>query len=253
MRHAAAVALLVATLVLGRAAQEAASPASAPSPAQIIQKYITAIGGPAAWEKLNSRVVRGSWEGLQSGQTAMGEIELFWKAPNKSGFVLEIDFVGKVRRGFNGSAGWSENPQTGLLDMSGEELENMKRDAVFHQALKLQELYPKMLVKGKENVGDRDVWWVEAHPATGTPRNWYFDTETGLLLKSASARQTPQGPVTTVAFFEDYREVDGVKLAFVIRQESPIIQTVIKLADVKHNVPVDDARFEKPAPPAPKP
>ena len=40
-------------------------------------------------------------------------------------------------------------------------------------------------------------------------------------------------------FYEDYREVDGVLCPFTIRNAN----TLIKLAEVKHNVAIDDARF----------
>lgn len=249
MRHIVAAALALILLTAPAFAQEPA----APTADQILEKYVTALGGRAAIEKITSRVARGSWEAKQGTQVAMGEIELFAKAPNKNGFVLDVDFFGKVRRGFNGTAGWSENPNTGLVDTAGEELESQRREAVFHQALKLRELFPKMTVKGKEKVGERDAWVIEAEPASGRPRKLFFDVESGLLLQSSTQRETQQGVITTSAIFEDYREVDGVKVAFTIKQENPTFPSVIKLADVKHNVPVDDARFEKPAPAAPKP
>lgn len=53
--------------------------------------------------------------------------------------------------------------------------------------------------------------------------------------------------------YEDYREVDGIKRSFVQRQARPDFVFVIKWDSIKHNVPVDEARFEKPAAPAPTP
>jgi len=54
--------------------------------------------------------------------------------------------------------------------------------------------------------------------------------------------------------FEDYRDVDGVKLPFLIRVSSvdagnPIITR--KFDEIKLNLPVDDTRFNQP-PAAPK-
>ncbi len=45
--------------------------------------------------------------------------------------------------------------------------------------------------------------------------------------------------------YEDYREVDGVKRSFVQRQARPDFVFVIKWDSIKHNVSVDEARFEK--------
>lgn len=61
-----------------------------------------------------------------------------------------------------------------------------------------------------------------------------------------------QGGTATMTL-EDYKDVDGLKLPFAIHQDLPEISLLIKYQDVKQNVPVDDAKFAKPAPqPAPE-
>ncbi len=47
--------------------------------------------------------------------------------------------------------------------------------------------------------------------------------------------------------------MDGIKRSFVQRQARPDFVFAIKWDSIKHNVPVDEARFEKPAAPAPTP
>jgi hypothetical protein len=49
-----------------------------------------------------------------------------------------------------------------------------------------------------------------------------------------------------VNVFEDFRDVEGVKRPFTIRQTSPDFDYVIKFTEIKSNVPVDDSKFEKP-------
>jgi hypothetical protein len=48
-------------------------------------------------------------------------------------------------------------------------------------------------------------------------------------------------------YLEDYKEVDGIKIPFTVKQVTPAFSFTIKLAEVKHNVPIDDAKFNKPA------
>jgi hypothetical protein len=48
-------------------------------------------------------------------------------------------------------------------------------------------------------------------------------------------------------FFEDYRVADGVKVAYLLKQVTPAFTLNIKLDEVKHNVPIDDAKFKKPS------
>jgi hypothetical protein len=58
---------------------------------------------------------------------------------------------------------------------------------------------------------------------------------------------SPQGSGTISMAFEDFKEVDGVKIASTIHQDTPEMSLLIKMEDIKQNVPVDDSKFAKPA------
>ena len=45
---------------------------------------------------------------------------------------------------------------------------------------------------------------------------------------------------------EDYRKVDGVKLPFITHVSRPGVSFVIRLSDVKHNAPIEDAKLDNP-------
>jgi outer membrane lipoprotein-sorting protein len=207
---------------------------------QIIDKYVTASGGKAAIEKHRTRVSKGSVEVVTFGAT--GTIELFAKAPNKQFSRSEFDGYGQVLQGFDGKVAWSKTPDTGLRELGGEELERAKASADFYVASHLKDRYTKMSVAGQGKAGYRAAYIIAAESGSGTEK-LYFDTETGLLVRIES--RSSQGPVTIS--FADYKEADGVKLPQTIRQETEQLTVVIKLAQVQHDVAVDDAMFAKPA------
>ena len=123
----------------------------------------------------------------------------------------------------------------------------MKRDADFYGAIKLKELYPKMTVKGKESANGHDAYVIEATPPDGAAETMCFDADSGLLVRTQREGEGPNGKITFGITFDDYREVDGIKLPFVMHFSLGDFAFVIKLSEVKHNVPVDDAKFDKPA------
>ena len=248
------IRLAVFSLLLGIAAsvparaQAPQAPAPKPAPAlptvdQVLDKYVQALGGKASIEKLTSRVSKGTFEapGIE------GSVEIYAKAPNKTASMVDVPAFGQVRQAFDGSVGWVDNPQAGLREMSGQELSTTKRGAEFYQVIKLQQLYPKMTLKGAQKLGAREAYMIEADPGDGSLRRMYFDTQTGLLVRSEIERDTPQGRATFDSELEDYKEVDGVKVPFTLRQSTPTLSFVIKLTEVRHNVPIDEARFAKPA------
>jgi zinc protease len=219
--------------------------AALPSVDQILDKYVQAIGGKAAIEKQTSRVSKGTFEIAAFGAT--GTAEIYAKAPNKSASVINVAGFGVVQDGFDGKAGWAVDPQNGARDKAGAELAAAKLDAEFLKPIKIKQLYPKIVVKGKDKVGEKEVYVVEATPAESSVETWYFDTQTGLILREDSEREGPQGKQSIQSFPEDYREVDGVKIPFKLRQVTSAFTIDIKIDEVKHNVPIDDAKFNKPA------
>jgi zinc protease len=256
MKRTLTALFLCLMLAFGAAVSAQDKPAAAQTPAakpsgelptaeQIVNKFVQAIGGKAAVEKLTSREEKGTFELPAMGLSA--PIVIYSKAPNKTVFTIDIESIGTVRRGYNGTTGWSEDPQTGLREMSGGELAQMKIGSDFYRDIKLMQVFPKMTVKGVEKVNGSDAYVVDATSAEGLSETFYFDTQTGLLVRSDVEADTPQGKMKITSLPSDYREVDGMKIPFTLRQNTPQGEFVIKLDSVKHNTAIDDAKFNKPA------
>src|SRR5437764_382579 len=193
----------------------------------VIEKFVEAVGGRAAFERLSSRVSKGTFEGTFGGVKVSGAVELLEKSPDKTAALISVPGIGVIRRAYTGLYGYQQIPLFGFEQIEGNELADMKLSAEFNWFVKLKQLYPTMTLKGRERVGGSDAFVVEATPAEGHATRLYFDTQTGLLVRKDRT------------YFEDYREVDGVKLPFRERDDF----SVIRLTEVKHNPPVDDARF----------
>ena len=103
--------------------------------------------------------------------------------------------------------------------------------------------------------GDRDTIRVVGTRKEGFPviDRINFDTQTGLLVRSYTTMQSVIGSFPEDTFYEDYRDVSGVKVPFTMRVVSAEGNRTYKWSQVDGNAPVDDAKFTKPAPPAPRP
>jgi hypothetical protein len=250
-------ALLFAAPTGAAFAQEKPQPAKAPEAAtakattadptvdEILDKYVRAIGGRQALEKITSRVTKGTLEASSMG--LKGELEVYAKAPNKTLTIQILSGIGSLMEGYDGKIGWAQNPVQGLREKSGGELATVARVSDIHFPIKIRQLFSKLELKGKEKSGDRETYVILATPAEGSPVKMYFDTQTGLIARTATELETPQGQFHVETTADDYREVDGVKIAFTARQETSMGSAVIKLTEVKHNVAIDDAKFAKPS------
>jgi hypothetical protein len=221
------------------------SNATLPSADQVLKHYYAAIGGRAAWEKLHSRVSKGTIE--IPAMNKSGTIEVHMKAPDS--ILLVINVGGAViRQGFDGTTAWSDDPRNGLRVLTGEEMEEVKREANFYHALNLQKNYSKMTVTGIEKVRDSDAYVVEATPiAGGDPEKLYFDVQSGLEVRSINHRHTADGSGEFTADIEDYKEVDGIQLPSTVDQSSGQNAFTIRFTDIQHNLNLTDSQFAKPA------
>jgi hypothetical protein len=241
--HAVAAASLGALFVLSPVVQARGQGAATPTIDQVLDKAVTALGGRAAMEKVTSRTGTGTIEIPDAGMS--GSIQVYEKAPNMNAVVIDLGGM-QIRQAFDGTVAWEDNPQTGMREKTGVELAEAKREATFNPELKMKQLYPKMTVRGREKVGASDAWVVDAVPAEGSPVVFFFDVESGLPVRMDATRDTPQGAIQVQAFLEDYRAIDGVKVAHVLRQVTPMFTMTMRLTEVKHNVTLDDKMFKKP-------
>jgi zinc protease len=251
--------------VLTAQAQDAAKPAAPvatpsatkaatlPTADQVLDHYVQAIGGRAAWLKLKSRVSKGTIE-IPAMNNLTGTVEIHEKAPNSMLAVINLGGAA-FEQGFDGTIAWSDNPQNGLRELSGGELDDARREANFYHALDLRKNYTKLTVTGIERVNEHDSYVLEATRAEGAPDKMYFDTQTGLMVRSVNQRYTPDGATEFQADVDDYTEVDGVKLPFTVRQTGASATFIIRFTEVHHNLRLADAQFAKPPaePPAETP
>jgi outer membrane lipoprotein-sorting protein len=213
-----------------------------PTVEQVLARYVEATGGSAAHQKFTTRVSKGEWENVTRG--VRFPIEIYSKAPNKRVEVLDApENRGFTGRGYDGSSGWSMNmTETGLRPLEGAELAAMQRESDFYREIKLDRLYQRLTVLGKDKIAGREVYAIDAIPESGNSEKLYFDAQTGLL----SRRDMVYGKTPVQHYYEDYRAVDGIKLPFLLRSEG-LVRVITRLTEIKHNVPIEDARFKSPA------
>jgi len=243
---------MMSVLIAGSAAfaQESMLKPESPLPSlptvdQILDKYVAAVGGREAIEKITSREVRGTYEISAVG--LIGAMTMLQKAPDKTLSELDIPGFGTVKSGFDGNILWSQNPAAGVVEASGGELAAAKREAEFYQELKFRDMFKKLLVTGRRQTNGKDAYTVEATPEEGKAETYFFDADTGLLVRHDTERDRGQAAAMSESYYEDYRDIDGVKVPHTIRIVNPGMTIVMKFSEVINNVDIDDSKFAKPA------
>ena len=247
----------------------------APSAASILDKYIQVVGGAQRVAGLTSFVGKGTSVGF-GGFGGGGAVEIVAKAPDKRATIIlfkEETGRGDQIRTYDGRDGWVRTPLNvlGEFQLAGSDLDGARFDAQLAFPGQIKQILTNLKTGPPTSITDlpapasqaslqQDVTLGQTHvvdvvQGTG-PRGLlvtlYFDRQSGLLLRELRFGNSPIGRVPTQIDFADYRDVNGIKLPFRITFAWLDGRDSIVLNEIRTNVPVDEAKFGKPAPLKPR-
>ena len=226
-------------------AKKEEAPPKLPQASDIVDKYVKAIGGKAAYEKLKTRKDSGTL--LMPSMGISGTYEAMSAAPDKLYMKMSITGIGDMTEGSDGKTVWSVNPLTGNREKSGIELKQALITNNFYKDIKIKELYAGLETIRKDKVGERDAYVVKA-TNEGLPDDiMYFDAETGYLMRTDMTAISPEGRQTVSTYYSDFREVSGIKLPFKYRMVTPQFEMSVSMEKVEFGVEIDDSKFSKPS------
>ncbi len=214
-----------------------------PSAEQVLEKYTQGLGGEASVQKIGTRVDTGTLE--IPSRNMHSKIEVYRKAPDKVLTILHGP-RGDSSQGYNGTIAWQARGGESE-ELSGDDLVRAKDSATFNPGMNLKKNYARLEVKGIAKIGDHDANCISASRSSGSTDQYCFDAQSGLLLRISTQMESALGAIPQETYYEDYREVSGVKVPFVIRVVRADGATTYKWEQIQANVPVEDSRFEKPA------
>jgi len=236
------------------AAEERKTPgeakASLPAAEQLLDKYLAAVGGAEALQKITSSVQKGTLTAFGGQHFPM---DVYSKAPDKRFSVMHLRGGDSVTA-FDGKQGWLSVPGRVHM-MSAAENDAARIDADLYFPAHVETLYQKFRVEAGEKIDGHETFLVVGRSEGQPPLRLYFDKESGLLLRLVRYAETPLGRNPTQIDYADYRDANGVKIPFRWTLARPGNRFTIQVEQVQQNVPVDDAKFVTPPPPAmpPKP
>jgi hypothetical protein len=195
---------------------------------------------------LTSFVATGTYSGFNTGGGPV-PIEIFARAPDQRTQIIRMP-DGVSTKTFDGREGhaaeaWRPVP---LMALTGGNLAGVRLEAVTSFPAGIRQAFSQWQVGGTTIEG-RPVQILQGTSPGQLPVNLYFD-EPGLLTRMVRWNRTAVGTVPTQIDYRDYRDVAGVKMPFNFIITWTDGQNSIELKEVRPNVPIEAARFARPAP-----
>jgi len=206
---------------------------------KVIDRYLEARGGVEKIAAISNAVISGS---MSMGGMALSMVNRVM-APNKSAKEMTMNDQVMVNRVFDGEKGvTTQMGQT--VPFSPEEVAATKIDGHLIPETVYSEEGVTLSLDGVEDVEGKPAYVIEVTLPGGQVSKRAYDVTTGLLVKTSRAMNTPQGEMTQVMTYSDYREVSGVQFPYLTKMSMGPQKVDIKVDEVKVNTEMDPSIFE---------
>jgi hypothetical protein len=215
-----------------------------PTGEAILEKYIEVTGGKAAYEKKRTEVSSAVMEFVGKGVKA--NMTSYHAEPNQSYTVVEIEGIGKMEEGTDGTVAWERSALKGPRLKTGEERTISLRGADIQHDIHWRNYFQKVECTGVEPIDGHVCYRVALTPKEGQPETRYYDKKSYLLVRTNMIIKTEMGEIPAESSVSDYRSVDGVLTPFQVKQKVLGQEFTVTLQNVKNNVEIPKDRFALP-------
>jgi len=226
-----------------------------PPPEQLLARYVAALGGEQALRRISARRITATTEVPADvrgvGPAVHALTQQYFKAPNQW-VITSQTASGTTATGFDGAVAWRQDARGVVTETTGAvpalPLARVKRTADFYEPLNLKQGYARLATRGTARVRDRDAYLVVGYPDGDLPEQLFFDMQTGLLVRKETATATAFGDYAVATDYDDYREIGGVKIPYLVRTIgiSPADGVTTHIEKVDINPQLDAGTFIKP-------
>jgi len=216
---------------------------NAPAAEQIIAKYVDAIGGAAALAKISTRQEKGTIS--ITGRNL--PIEILSRTGGKQLTLIHLPNGDSVTA-YDGASGWTSAPNRPVREIPSVEVVSARPEVDLQLPLHMKDLFDEVKTAAPETIGGRETYVVAGIHGGEVAAKFYFDKESGYLLRILRYTRSPLGRNPTQIDYENYRMQDGIKIPFHLTVSRPNSRLEVQIEEARLNVPVDDTKFSPPAP-----
>jgi len=231
-------------LILTTAAVSLIFAADLPSGESLLKRSIEKSGGAQAYARAKSVSMTGKVE--MEGHNISGTA-IMLEQGRKSYTAMEFPGIGKIEEGYDGETAWEDSALQGPRLLEGDEKAAAKRASTLWLIAAWREVFTDAKTIGPADVGGKPAWQVEMVAKEGKPETWFFDRDSGLLVKTSGVLSTAMGDLATELIMSDFRTVDGILTPFAMTQKAMSQTIVMRFDKITFNSAIPPDRFDPPS------
>ena len=211
----------------------------------ILDKYIEATGGKAAYDKVRSDVATGTMTFAAMGLT--GKMVAYAQAPDKQLVEITLEGVGKLMEGATGDLAWGYSAVQGPRIKEGEEKAMALRQAKFNADANWRDIYKSAETTGSETIDGKDCYKVLLTSKDGKTSTRWYEKKSNLLTKMAMTTNTAMGEISVEVFPSDYRKEGDILLPHKSTNKAMGQEFTMVIEKVEQNAEIPKDKFDPPA------
>jgi hypothetical protein len=210
----------------------------------LLDKYIEATGGKAAYAKVHSDKTVGTMEFKAMG--LKGKVTTFAAEPDKKYSEVVLEGIGKMQEGVNDGVAWSMSSMQGPHVKEGDEKAETLLQAKFNSDLNWRDQFQSAETVGVETVEGKECYKVVLTPKTGSPSTRWFDKGSNLLVKISMTSKSAMGEVQSESVISEWRKEGDLLMPHKINTKVATMELVMTVESVQHNPEIPKDRFDMP-------
>ncbi len=217
--------------------------------AELMDKYVEATGGKAAYEAIKSRTVKA--EATMPGGGMTGKMEVYVVYPDKFRASIEMP-GGNLERGSDGQTVWISHPAFGASILEGADRVSAIRESTQDRFGQWRKIYQKA-----EYAGDEEVDGVGCSKVVLTlkpidpaveeaPVTAYIARDSGLVVQWTTLMKTPESDIEVAVRLGDYRKVGDLLVPHSVKATVLGQEQGVTVREMKFNVDIPADTFALP-------
>jgi hypothetical protein len=210
-----------------------------PTAGQVLDRYVSATGGAAAWHAKHTE--RDDIEGrtLDGLRVVLRATVTISRSGNA---VSEIQVPQSASEGVYKGVAWALSHLSGVRIKHGMERDEAIRDSRMLEEADWRNLYPKSRVAGVEAVGRERCYKVLLLPSS-TQRMEWFSVSSGLLVKRSAYELSTAGDTPAGYTVEEWAERGGIKQPAMMRAWRGDFEYRVRVLSTEYNARHADLQY----------
>jgi predicted Zn-dependent peptidase len=199
----------------------------------VFENYLKAIGGEKAVAAVKTLAMTGSTTIPQAPSPLSFTSKL--NSKGKMMVSLNMGTMPLMKQVVNDKGAYIEQ-QGQRKNLEGDDLAEMKASAAPFEELRLSKR-TDLKISGIEPINGKDAYSIKDGKTV-----YYYDVKSGLKVAKLKVKEQSGQSTTQTTYFNDYKDVKGVKVPFNIVQNAGF-ELDIKMSEIKINEGVSDSDF----------